>query len=75
MNALERFRIHSKLSFQALAVLLGVDRGRAFQWCKGTRTLPAERVVSIEAATGVPRAELRPDLYVPAPVKAVEAVA
>jgi DNA-binding transcriptional regulator YdaS (Cro superfamily) len=28
-----------------------------------TGRVPAERVLSIEAATGVPRHELRPDLY------------
>ena len=28
---------------------------------------PAERVLAIELATGIPREQLRPDLYVPAP--------
>jgi DNA-binding transcriptional regulator YdaS (Cro superfamily) len=32
--------------------------------------IPAERVLAIEAITGVPRHELRPDIYPPDDVKA-----
>lgn len=63
MNALEKFRVDRKLSFQALAVILGVDKRRAFQWCRGVRVLPAERVPGVSKATGIARVALRPDLY------------
>lgn len=33
------------------------------QW----RRIPAERVLDVERVTGIPRHELRPDLYPPAP--------
>ena len=36
------------------------------QW----RQVPAERVLDVERATGVPRHELRPDLYPPHPASA-----
>lgn len=42
-----------------LAEALGVFPSAISQWTK----VPAERVVSVERATGIPRGELRPDLY------------
>jgi len=42
-----------------LAKALGVPRQNIFQW----RRIPAEWVVSVERVTGIPRSELRPDLY------------
>lgn len=65
MHALERYRIASELTYQALAAILDVDKGRAFRWCNGLRIIPAKHVVAIEAATGVSRTDLRPDLYDP----------
>lgn len=43
----------------ALARKIGVTRSAIHQW----RQIPAGRVIEIERATGVPRNELRPDLY------------
>lgn len=42
-----------------LAELIGITRQGIWQW----RRIPAERVVEVERATGIPRQELRPDLY------------
>lgn len=42
-----------------LAALLGVARQAVYQWSK----IPAERVADIERLTGIPRAELRPDIF------------
>lgn len=44
-----------------LAEQLGVRRQALYQWDR----VPAERVLEIERITGVPRQELRPDLYPP----------
>jgi DNA-binding transcriptional regulator YdaS (Cro superfamily) len=52
----------------ALARALGVTRAAIHQW----RRIPAERVISVEKATGVPRHELRPDLYPPIAAEAAE---
>jgi TorA maturation chaperone TorD len=43
----------------ALARKLGVAQPSVSNWSR----VPAERVIAVEAATGVPRAVLRPDLY------------
>lgn len=42
-----------------LAGALGISYQAIQQWKK----IPAERLVDIEKATGIPREELRPDLY------------
>lgn len=44
-----------------LAALLGVHKSTITDWKQGG--VPAERAVQIERATGVPRAQLRPDIF------------
>lgn len=53
----------------ALARIVGVKLPSIYSWTR----VPAERVIAIETATGVPRHLLRPDVF-PAPLP-VEAVA
>ena len=45
-----------------LARKLGITHGAIYQWDK----VPAGRVLDVERLTGIPRHELRPDIY-PAP--------
>jgi len=40
---------------------LGLTRAAVLKW----ERVPAERVVEIERITGIPREQLRPDLYAP----------
>lgn len=47
----------------ALGRELDISRQAVFAWKK----CPPEHVLKVEKATGVPRYELRPDLYGPAP--------
>lgn len=42
-----------------LARRLGISQQAVSQW----RTIPLRQIVAVEQATGVPREELRPDLY------------
>jgi DNA-binding transcriptional regulator YdaS (Cro superfamily) len=49
-------------SQSALARVLGCTPQNVQRWCASGR-VPAERVISVEQATGIPRHELRPDLY------------
>lgn len=44
----------------ALAEKLGIKRRTLFNW--KSEGVPAERVAAVSAATGIPAAELRPDL-------------
>jgi DNA-binding transcriptional regulator YdaS (Cro superfamily) len=43
----------------AIARALGISRQAIYQW----RRVPPERVIELERLSGVPRSELRPDLY------------
>lgn len=45
-----------------LARLLNIKPQAVQHWCS-TGKIPAERVISVESATGIPRHDLRPDLY------------
>jgi DNA-binding transcriptional regulator YdaS (Cro superfamily) len=49
----------------ALARKLGISHQSFYSW----RRIPAERVIEIEKATGIPRQQLRPDLYPAKPDK------
>lgn len=42
-----------------IAYGLGITRGAVAKW----KRIPAERVLDVERITGIPRYELRPDLY------------
>jgi len=48
------------------ARLLGVSAVQVHRYEKGDRRIPAERAAQVEAITGIPRHELRPDIF-PAP--------
>jgi DNA-binding transcriptional regulator YdaS (Cro superfamily) len=47
--------------FTPLAKALGISPQAVWQW----NTVPPHHVIAIERLTGVPREELRPDLYPP----------
>jgi DNA-binding transcriptional regulator YdaS (Cro superfamily) len=47
----------------ALARLCGVAQPSVFKWIRKGKALPAEHVLKVEAATGIPKEDLRPDLY------------
>jgi len=53
-----------------LARRVGISQPSVSNWDK----VPAERVVAVEAATGIPRVRLRPDLYREQPVASVDEV-
>jgi DNA-binding transcriptional regulator YdaS (Cro superfamily) len=53
----------------ALGRAIGVTSQAISQW----RRVPVERVLAVEAATGIPRHELRPDIYPPPSMPAPQA--
>lgn len=46
---------------RALARGLGINYQNIQSW----KRIPAERMIAIETVTGIPREQLRPDLFVP----------
>ncbi|WP_425602034.1 transcriptional regulator [Stenotrophomonas maltophilia] len=52
-------------SQSVLAKLAGASPQFVHQWVTGRRPVPARYVLGIEAATGVTRYELRPDVFGP----------
>jgi DNA-binding transcriptional regulator YdaS (Cro superfamily) len=49
------------MSLEQLADIFGVNKTTVMRW--EDRRVPAERVIEIEARTGIPRHDLRPDIY------------
>lgn len=47
----------------ALAAKIGRKQQNIWDWLHNSKRVPAEAVLPIEAATGVSRHRLRPDLY------------
>jgi DNA-binding transcriptional regulator YdaS (Cro superfamily) len=52
-------------SQSALARLVGVTQPAVSIWLRKGDALPPEHVIAVEAATGVSRHDLRPDIYPP----------
>ena len=47
----------------ALAELIGVTQAAVSIWLSKGQALPPEHVLAVEAATGISRHDLRPDIY------------
>ncbi|WP_107341780.1 helix-turn-helix domain-containing protein [Agrobacterium pusense] len=62
-TAFSNFRKGSGLTLDAVAELFKVDRTTVLRWEKGEPPVPIKRVAEIAAATGIPRHELRPDIF------------
>lgn len=60
-HPITRYRAASGISLTALARAFGVNKTTIMRWEDGR--VPAERVLDVERVTGIPRHELRPDLY------------
>lgn len=54
--------IWEDIQIAELARQLNISRGSVYKW-KWADKIPAERVVQVEAITGIKREVLRPDLY------------
>jgi DNA-binding transcriptional regulator YdaS (Cro superfamily) len=50
-------------SQSALSRICGVSQPTVWKWLQSSKRLPAEFVLRVEAATGVSRHVLRPDIY------------
>lgn len=61
VHPITRYRAANKLTLEEFGKLVGVGRAAVFKW--EARKVPAERVRQIEAVTGIPASDLRPDLF------------
>ena len=50
-------------SQSALARVVGVSSTAVWKWVQSSKRVPPEYVLAVEAATGVSRHDLRPDIY------------
>ena len=50
-------------SQSALARICGVSQTSVWKWLQSSKRIPAEYVLRVEAATGISRHHLRPDIY------------
>ena len=60
-SPIRAYRAANALTLYDLAQRFGVNKSTVLRWEE--RKVPAERVVDIERLTGIPRHELRPDLF------------
>lgn len=51
------------LSLKEVADIFRVNKATIIRWENGEVPLPAKRLKEFEEVTGIPRQELRPDLY------------
>jgi DNA-binding transcriptional regulator YdaS (Cro superfamily) len=56
------YRKNSGLTLDGVAERFGVDRKTILRWEQGAFPIPADRVLEVEAITGISRHDLRPDL-------------
>ncbi len=61
--SLAEHMLRLNLKDAAVAQPLGVTAEAVRLWRHGKRRIPAERAAQVEAEFGIPRHELRPDLY------------
>ena len=55
--------VHATGGQSALARVCGRSQPAVWKWVQSAQRLPAEHVLTVEAATGIPRHLLRPDIY------------
>jgi DNA-binding transcriptional regulator YdaS (Cro superfamily) len=63
MNTLSEALDRIGMKQATLATAVGVHRSQVTRWVKWNMPVPAERVPDVERVTGIPRHELRPDIY------------
>jgi transcriptional regulator with XRE-family HTH domain len=63
MDALRTWREAANLSVPEAASKIGVERATWWRWENGIRPIGVPSLPVIESLTGIPREELRPDIF------------
>lgn len=64
-TAFSNYRKNTGLTLVAVAEAFGVDRKTILRWEQGKTPIPVRRLAEIEEVTGIPRRDLRPDVFRP----------
>ncbi len=70
LEALKR-AVDFKGGQKPLASAIGYSQPSVWRWLNGTQ-IPAEAAIAIEKSTGVPKEEIRPDLFVAEPTTSAD---
>lgn len=62
-SALARHRADTGKSLDDLATPLGVNKSTVMRWENGEVPIPVGRLSELSAMTGIPREQLRPDIF------------
>lgn len=54
-----------RTTYASIAKQLGVSRQKVWGWFQPGRRVPPRWVLDVEAATGIPKEQLRPDIFKP----------
>jgi len=63
MNKLRTWRKAQKITAAEAGAKIGVSSVQWFRMETGDRAVAADKVLQVEAMTGIPRTELRPDIF------------
>jgi len=63
MNILEKYRTEKKLTFDALADVVGLSKTCVFRHCKELQAISGKSALKYHTKLGIPLKDLRPDLY------------
>lgn len=69
ISPIRKYRIAKSLTAECVASWFGISEVTLRSYENGARKIPPEFAVAFEGRTGVPRHELRPDIFVAAPAK------
>jgi transcriptional regulator with XRE-family HTH domain len=61
IHPLRIYRTRTNTTLKQFGARFGVNKSTVLRWEEGH--IPAERVIAISEITGIPRSQLRPDLY------------
>jgi DNA-binding transcriptional regulator YdaS (Cro superfamily) len=68
-SPIRKYRTAQGLTAECVASWFGISEVTLRSYENGTRKIPPEFAVAFETRTGVPRHELRPDIFVAPPAK------
>lgn len=72
MEILRKWRDERELTVEEAGRLAGISGPHWSRYETGARRIPAERAFALAEITGIPREQLRPDIFVPKPKEAAE---